>query len=188
MSEITYPFDPTGLAESNKVTGEQHPVTEVNHRDFYFIIPEFAPFFSGGLVVKHQVSGNTRLLTEGVDYYPALPYMAATRSIGIPLYGAISLNSNINAGIVSIDYQTLGGPWTANRQLVIERIAEKNYNPRLTLWDIVTNIPEIFPPINHPVDVEMIYGQQDLINAINNVADAIANRDRSGLINQLTTG
>jgi hypothetical protein len=42
--------------------------------------------------------------------------------------------------------------------------------------------PQVFPPINHVVGVEEVYGAKDLIDAINALAVAIANRQPTTII------
>jgi hypothetical protein len=175
MSEIIYPFDPTGRASTNYIVEEQHVVTEANFSDYFFIVPKFAPFFTDRLVVKHHNLNDIRTLVEGSDYYLALNYLGATRSIGQPIYGAISFSSLINIGIVTISYQTLGGPWCADIEHVLEFLAEKHYNPRLVVWDQVTNVQETFPPINHTQDFETLVGYEELIEAIVGISETVAN-------------
>lgn len=177
MSEIVYPFDPTGRAITNYIVEEQHIVTEANYRDYFFIVPKFAPFFADRVIVKHHNLNEVRTLVEGTDYYLALNYLGATRSIGQPVYGAISLNSLINIGIVTISYQTLGGPWCADVQYVLETLAEREYNPRLAVWDQVTNVQETFPPINHTQDFETLAGYEELIQSIVEISTTIANSE-----------
>ncbi len=175
MTTVTYPFDPTGSAVSNLVTNEQHAVTEANYRDYFFIVPTFAPFFANNFKISLTAEGITRELVEGVDFDFALPFVAAQRSIGQPIYGGITLTNNITTGIITLEqYQTLGGDWIADQQYVYAQLAEKIYNPRITVWDMVTNVQTCFPPINHPLDIADVYGQQDLINAVLSLASSLA--------------
>lgn len=174
MPEILYPLDTSGRAITNLVTNELHTVSEANFRDYFFIIPNFAPFYINGFVLKLHLNGEQRILTEGIDYSFALPYIAGTRSVGIPLYGAITLNNIDIAGILECSYQCLGGQWIANRLYVLQYLAEKAYNPRTTIWDTVTNKPEIFAPVPHYQDYATFYGQEEFVAAIGRVADAIA--------------
>lgn len=166
MSQSIYPYDPTGLASTNLVQNEQHTTTEANFRDYLFIVPQYAPFFAEGLIVQLNTGTDTVTLIEGEDYSPALVFVGATRSLGKPVYGAISLNNTNLIGIVSITYQTLGGEWVADQQQVLVNLSEMNYNPRLTIWDNVTNVTNEFPPNQHYNDVANAYGMVELVNAI----------------------
>lgn len=171
MPVLQYPFDPTGLLESNHIVDEQHAVTDANFRDYYFVVPKFSPFFAQSIVVKHYNLDEVRELVPDVDYYPALQFVGATRSLTQAVYGAITLNSTIKSGIVSIEYRTVGGPWIADRNYVLERLAEKIYNPRLTLWETVTNVQEVFPPIDHNQAYGDMLGQRELIESIDKLRD-----------------
>lgn len=187
MPDITYPLDLSGNAASNLVENELHTVTEANFRDYFFIVPNFAPFYIDNFECIYILAGDERPLVEGVDFNFALPYVAGIRSTGKLLYGAITLNNLDIAGILRMKYQTLGGEWVVNRLHVLQVLAEKVYNPRTTIWDVVTDKPEIFPPIPHYMDYDNFYSQVDLINAIQAIADNIATyRDESAIIRHLT--
>ena len=178
MSNNIYPFDPTGTAASNLVTGEQHSVNEANYRDYFFIIPDFAPFFPDNFrMTLTTLDGETSILKEGEDFSFALLYLAATRSIGKPVYGGLSLNDNHRTGIITIQqYQSLGGEFVADSTTVLENLAEMVYNPRTTTWDLVTDKPLIFPPINHSQDFSNFYDEGELVSGLNSIAEAIAQR------------
>ena len=116
---LNYTFDPAGTSAANRITGEQHVITENNNSDYYFVVPKYAPFFLNSFTAVRIVNGVTTPLVEGTDFYAALPYIGATRSIGVPVYGAISF-SNLNiTGIVQITYQTLGGEWVIDDQQIV---------------------------------------------------------------------
>lgn len=171
---VTYPFDPTGLANTNIIVDEIHTLTEINANPYRILIPEFAPFYLGNLQVKHVDQGGiTSLLTEDVDYTICLPYIGATRSIGQMIYGGITINNDQLQGLIKITYRTLGGEWTADANYVLNVLAETVYNPRITVWDVVTNKPSLFPPINHDQSMDYVFGHQDLIDSINNLADQV---------------
>jgi hypothetical protein len=175
MPTVTYPLDLTGLAASNLIADEVHVLTEINDDTYRIIIPEFAPFYLHNFTIKHVSSaGVTTVLVPDVDYYLCLPYIGATRSIGMFVYGGITINTELLNGIVKITYQTLGGEWTADANYVLNRLAEMVYNPRITVWDIVTNKPTAFPPTVHDQSLDYVYGHQDLIDAINRVSNEIA--------------
>lgn len=187
MPTITYPLDITGVSPLNLVTDEQHAVTEANFWNYNFIVPHCAPFFITNLKVRHYNLTEVVELVEGIDYFPTLQYIGATRSIGRVLYGAITLNRTITSGIVSIDYQTLGGEWIANRDIVLRNLAEIVYNPRLTVWETVTDKQAVFPPMDHPQDLDTLYGLKELIDSILGIGNVIIeNRNQLGIVKHLT--
>jgi len=174
---VSYPFDPTGSATTNLITGEQHPVQEFNYEDFYLIVPLQAPFFTTNLLVQYtDPTTPLRQLQEGVDYNLVLPYWGATRSIGLPVYGGILILNNKLTGTISLNYQTIGGIWCGNQQYVLQNLAEQMYNPRAVLWDVLTNVQQIFPPINHSLSIDNTYGLDTLNNELSTLAATIANR------------
>ena len=164
MADPTYPLDTTGTAPSNLVTGERHTLTEINSATQRILIPTFSPFYLSNLVVSHVATDGTMApLVEGSDYYVVLPYMVASRSTGLPIYGGIAINTDITQGTIDLQYQTLGGSWCADTAYVYERLLEAVYNARTTWWDNLTNVQEIFPPTAHSLPVGEIDGVTDLI-------------------------
>lgn len=172
----TYPLDTTGLNPACLVTDELHTLTEVNANPYRLIVPTFAPFYLDHLELEHIDSlGQVTPLVEGVHYGLCLIYLAASRSIGKMLHGAISINTNFPNGTINLKrYQTLGGSWTSDPNYVLASIAAQVYNPRVTAWDNVTNVQSIFPPINHDQNLDYVFGYQDLITAIQGIVTQIA--------------
>jgi len=174
MPNATYPLDVTGLNPSNLITNELHTLTEVNANTYRLLIPDFAPFYLDNFTLTHtDVQGNVSTLNEGADYIFVLPYLAGSRSIAKMLYGAISISNSVIDGTLTMNYQTLGGSWIADKNFVLQQLAEYVYNPVITTWDQVTNIQELFPPINHDQSLDYVTGQTELIAAINEIRDAI---------------
>lgn len=177
MAAITYIFDYTGEFVQNLVKSEVHNLTEGNFRDFYYVVPKYSPFFTNNFsIVYKKEDGSTRTLVENVDYYMALPFYGATRSIGIPVYGAVAFDPTLTNGSVSITYQTVGGEWVSNADDVYTRLASIAYNPRIVTFEQVSGVPSVFPPINHNQSLTSIVGQEGLIAAIEDVTNAISNK------------
>lgn len=177
MSEISYPFDTTGTASTNLVTGELHTLTEVNSAPYRILIPTFAPFYLNNLQVEHvSILGQATPLNEGVDFYPSLPYMAAQRSTGRAVYGGLAMISDIPQGTIRLRYQTVGGEWCADRDHVYNMLLTMAYNERLTWWDRITNVQELFPPTEHTNDATDIEGHHALLAKMENIVQAILTR------------
>lgn len=180
MPNITYPVDYTGTATSNKITEELHTLTEINDVTYNILIPDAAPFHVENFALVHiAANGTRRTLTEGVDYYFTLPYVAAIRSLGKVIYGGVTILNHTIAGTLAATYQTLGGSWTADRNYVLNYLIERAYNPRTTIWDVVTNVQQLFPPIVHNQEFDYVFGHGELIDAINGISDTLANSDLS---------
>lgn len=174
MPAVSYPFDTTGTAESNLVTGEIHRVTEINSAPYRIIIPKFAPFYLHNLALYHvSPLGVKTELTEGVEYYPVLSYVAASRSTGRPVYGGLSIITELAEGDIEIEYQTLGGIWVADRDYVYEQLLLSQYNKRMTWWDNITNVQQIFPPTDHGLPAGDIEGHTSLLAKLEEIRQAL---------------
>lgn len=170
---VAYPLDLTGVASSNLIVDELHSVNEAQFRDYFFIVPQLAPFYVDNFSLSILSGSNTILLREDVDYSFALPYLAGTRSTGKQMYGAVTLNNLDMNGILKMTYQTVGGDQVADRLTVLSMLADKAYNPRTTVWDILTNVPNAFPPTPHYQDYEDFKGQEAVVEKLAEVRDAI---------------
>ena len=173
MPTVTYPLDMSGNNPANLIEGELHTVSESHFKDYFFIVPEFAPFYVDNFSLSISVNGNITPLQEDVDYSFALQYVTGTRISGKAMYGAITLhNLNLN-GILLMNYQTIGGDQIADRLLVLTTLADKAYNPRTTIWDILTNVPNSLPPSPHYQDYDQFLGQEELVTKLGEIRDAI---------------
>jgi hypothetical protein len=173
---VSYVLDITGILPSNLVSNEIHVLTEINASTYRLLIPEFSPFYLDNFQLSYIDSlGNSNNLQEGIDYNLSLPFIGATRSIGKMLYGGVTINNNLVNGFLKISYQTLGGSWVADASLVLQTLAEHLYNPKIVSWDLVTNVQQTFPPINHDDHMNYLFGHQQLIDAINALAVILSN-------------
>ena len=173
MPTVTYPLDMSGNNPANLIEGELHTVSESHFKDYFFIVPEFAPFYVDNFLLSISINGNITPLQEDVDYSFALQYVTGTRISGKAMYGAITLhNLNLN-GILLMNYQTIGGDQIADRLLVLTTLADKAYNPRTTIWDILTNVPNSLPPSPHYQDYDQFLGQEELVTKLGEIRDAI---------------
>lgn len=180
MPTVTYPFDSTGQAVSNLVSGELHTLTEVNARPYRVLIPVFAPFYLHNLLVEHIAQdGAVTPMTEDVDYYPVLQYMAASRSLGQPVYGGFSFINDLPNGTIRLRYQTLGGDWIADPDYVYQQLLEAVFNRRSTWWDMLTNVQQIFPPLPHNEHTDDLEGHEALIDKLETIRQALLQTDPS---------
>lgn len=181
-----YPFDPTGTLASNKITGEQQVLTVANFRDFHYIVPTYAPFFAVGLVVKYRdLSNVVHTLVEGVDYLLTHWFISASRACATPIYGSISFLNLQLAGVIILDYQTLGGMWTQDTPKINEILADMIHNPRTTVWDVVVDLPVTFPVIDHEWDLVDMVGASGVVAAIGTIESALRQTGVAGLADHL---
>ena len=182
VSEYTYPFDPSGTAETNKVENEVHIITPVSHQDYNFIIPKFAPFFGPGLSLAFtDIAGNEVPLAEGVDYYLSHHFIAGSRACAKQLYGSISILNRTFSGVLKLKkYQTIGGMWTYDESYLLELLTNIQINPRISSWDSIVLLPASFPVIDHEWDLVDMVGMNDVAVAIVTLADTIADPEGGG--------
>lgn len=172
----TYPFDPTGAATTNAVANERHVLSPPAWKDFYFIVPKFAPYFRDSLRVIHRPSG--KLLVEGVDYHCTHYFHAASHGVARRVYGSITLLDKTLLGVLEINYQTIGGDWVLDASADLTRLTNTLTNPRITTWEEVVDVPYQFPPIDHQWDLEDLKGVEAILPILNEMTEAI--RDSAG--------
>jgi hypothetical protein len=191
MTNPLYPFDSTGSASTNLIVNETHDLTElvigptkINKHKYQILLPTYTPFYSNKFMLKHMSgSGTLKDLVKDTDYRLILPYLAATKSIALDIFGGVELLNPITGGTLKMYYQTLGGDWIASADHVISRINEKaRFSPNYTVWDILTDRTDVFPVINHDYSTDFINGHDELLAAINNIVPEIYKGHGNSLI------
>jgi hypothetical protein len=180
MTTYAYPEDTTGLAPSNKVLQEPQILTVENHLTYRTIVPTFAPFYLNNLEVRHVVGNSSVLLDKDVDYTVCLPYLGASDMVGKLIYGGLNiLNDNIQ-GVILVTYQTLGGKWVADPAWIAERLADQINNVRTIAWDQITDVQEIFPPVDHHQHFEDLTGQRELVDKLEDIRVTMIDLSENG--------
>lgn len=171
-----YPLDTTGVASSNRISDEVHVITQQNHKDFYFIVPKFAPFFADNIQIFFtNISGQTVPLVQGQDYYFGHHFLAASRAIGKQIYGSISFLNKSFHGVMKINYNTIGGNWTYTTDYLNEVITNSVANPRIASWDSVVSLPGLFPVVDHEWNLNDMVGMSEVVAGIFGIEEAIRN-------------
>jgi hypothetical protein len=168
---FTYPFDPTGALASNKIEGERQVLSAPQHTRFFFVIPYCAPFFRAGHRFIHRPSG--RVLVEGEDYALTHRFHDASLAVGRAVYGSVTFFNHSLTGQIEMEYQTLGGAWVLNRNEITEILANSLIDPRITTWEMITDLPYRFPVIDHEWDLVDMVGASALVEKLGEIEDAI---------------
>lgn len=183
----TYPFDPTGVAASNKIATVPTMISVINYRSLNsssnvlvptpVAIPNVAPFFTDGLEVRHRpqgTSGDGTLLVEGLDYLFIHPFTEASRQTRKRIVGGVMLtNPNTVGTIVFKNMQVLGGEWTITNDQLMTILTSVLYNPRVTQWGQVTGLPASFPVIGHPHNISDFAGFDEVVEQTQGIHEAI---------------
>jgi hypothetical protein len=172
---ITYPFDPTGLLVSNLVAGEVKSAAPSEYRNFNFIVPDAAPFFKDGLVLRTYPG--LLPLAEGVDYFLTHKFYDASVSTAEDIYGSISFFNTNLVGNVVMDYQTVGGSWVLSTNDQLNMLFNSTINPRTAYWEQLVNLPFQFPVVNHGLDLNDLRTPEEISIALGNIALAIQERN-----------
>ena len=146
---VSYPFDPTGAAATNLVTGEIQTISPTLNT-YHVVVPKAAPYYSDSLVISiTDLSNATRVLVEGIDYHKSHQYIGASRATAKSIYGSFTLLNHSLSGVANLRYQTLGGEWVVDTAGINTVLSDLLRNPRTTSWEQVRNLPTAFPLASH---------------------------------------
>lgn len=175
MATLMYPYDPSGVAETNLIRNELHsvqPPADINQASF--IVPRSGPFFANSLEVWTNSNKRGNKLILGRDYFLTHAFVAGSNWLGKPLAGGIAFTNALFAGNVYLDYQTIGGEFTVNDTAILEAISRKHYSDvRFVTWDQLTGVPSAFPADAHEHQVTDIKTFADVVDGLNRIASAL---------------
>ena len=176
--QYAYDEDPYGDNPKNRVTGERHTIAPVNGKAFNYFIPKFAPFHRRGFVLRSVVNGvaSNVPLTATIDYYFAFRYDQMILAGGMaPIYGAIVMNDPQYAGMVEMDYNTLGGKYTLSTTQIATIIANTVLDPRQVQWSAVSGAPTTVPAVPHKHNaMETMIGMDSVVDTLYVIIDQLA--------------
>lgn len=174
-----YSHDPTGTASANKITNETHALAALGSSElphFHIVVPRYAPFFADSAEISFiSPESVTTALTHGIDYIFTHPFVGASRGTAKPVYGSILiLNTELQGTIRLDEYQTLGGDWVVDDTKIAEILADRVYNPRITTWEVIADLPAVYPPVFHQWDLDDMVGMTEVVAAMVDLADTIS--------------
>lgn len=146
------PYNPQGNLDGAWVPEELVTVRPSTGTGFNFLVPKYAPYFRNGLKIYNPETN--AYLEEGVDFLCTHPFRAMAALTGLELYGSIMLLDTAFSGQLQLNYFSLGGEFTLDQQQILNVLANNLYDPRVTFWEKVADVPSVFPPINHQHNVE----------------------------------
>lgn len=186
-----YPFDPTGVAATNKVT-ETQSIRSRGMFDHYYIIPRSGPFYADSVKLRLYPQGanvnNPALgtpLNEGEHYNFGYHFAYASHTIGMPVYGAITFYDRNLEGQLRMEYQTIGDDWVLDDQKYAELLLNVAYNPRIANWEQVVELPREFPVVNHDFNIDDFVGMSEVVDELDDIEKAILQKNAGGLADHL---
>lgn len=169
---IKYPLDLTGVSPNNLVIGERHTLNSDYNRAF---ATKYGPFFTEGLKVRELPSG--RLLSPGEEYVAIHLYQDATILTGKEVCAIIVITDQLVSGEVEIDYQVVGGDYSASVDAIEQMIETLDLDERPVHWGDIIDLPSEFPPTAHLHDAGDLYGFEYVVAALENIRIAIMQGD-----------
>jgi hypothetical protein len=173
---IKYPLDLTGQAASNLITGELHTVNVSSQPAF---VTNYGPFYTASLVVTRMDTGAVltpaTVGSTGGQYVATQLMIDMTLRTGLEICCVIVLTDETlpNNLQVSVQYQVLGGPYSASVDAIQQLIDALNLANQPVLWADILGKPVLFPPAPHLHDLGDIYGFEYLVAALERVTQAI---------------
>ena len=169
-------IDYTGNDPRFLVTREPHVLSELNSRTRRTLVPYSGPLYRNNFKLEFRDSdGNYSELVPDVDYYFSLRYISGWVATSFEVNGGVTVTTELLNGMIFMTYQSVGlGFWNGVRNDLIERLASAVYNPRATSWDMIANLPQMFPPGPHTVNWQDTRGLDSLVEVMNRLVDAAA--------------
>ena len=165
MTTFAYPYDPTGDATTNVVTGEVHLLA--NYTNAYrCIIPLQAPFYRDDILIKHVQTGRT--LYEGLDYYFGYYYDELSDTVKQAVYGGLIFFDRALTGSIRIErYHTVGGFYLQRKKDIEAFLAkEPMQDPRNVDFSVVMKWPRAVTPISVPETLEQAIEVDPVVKAL----------------------
>lgn len=167
-----YPLDTTGVHPDNLVRDEEHTLSGINGDNYYVIFPRVGPFFQTGVVIRHPITDEP--LEVGKDYIFTHTLEQLSIELNRNVSVSITLLDRTLNGTLVIEYQTLGGEYQIDQNLLLKELSEMVLFIDTRTFDEIYNTPEAYPSIDHTVDAEDLTGMSEVVEAVDRLTDAIS--------------
>lgn len=174
---LNYPLnlDTSGVARDNRIIDERHTISSYIQGEYRFVVPKMAPFFTMNYEVYaiDPSTNSRRKLERYTDYAESHPYKKVTDTLQKQVCGSIMILDTAFSGTVSIDYNSIGGPFCVDSAAILAVLANKLVNPITVDWSTVVNVPSKFPPEMHYHPAENLGEYGELTKEVKNLTDAV---------------
>lgn len=164
---IRYPFDPTGINQNNLVVGELQTMPA---RKIRAVAPEYGPFYTKGLVITDTA---TNLPLTPDQFYCAEFETMASLETGLEVMRIIMITDQTVSSTISLQYQVVGGEYSASADAIIQQIYNLNLDDRPAAWPLIIDKPAAFNPSAHLHDVGDLVGFEYTVAALDRISKAI---------------
>lgn len=166
MSSVTYPIDPTGTNANNLVQGEPHALPGGGIR---VIALNFGAFFVNSLRV---VDLATNQALTAAQFYTTWRYKVPTSKYKKDVCGLIVVTDATVSGSVLVDYQVVGGPYSAKEIDAVNVIVQRVTKLRPLAWGDLLPRPPVLTMRDFTDDE---FGFERMENALDAVARTLVN-------------
>lgn len=170
-----YDEDLHGNNPANYITDENAVLEVPSKEEYYFIIPNAAPFFANDFEI-YQVNNDGSLgdkLVDGLDYKFGHKFVEAMDSIGRPIFGSVRFMRHSIAGRIRLKYRTIGGQWGFNDRAIAAELSRRLYNPLVRSWGQIDILTATFPNLEHDQSLDTLVGSDDLKEALDRLGDVM---------------
>jgi hypothetical protein len=164
-------YDRTGIASTNFVPNESHPV---NLTPGFIIATEQGFFYTQSLKVVSMPT-NTMLI-RGKDYILIGFSATVTETTGLEVHAGIQLINETLSGTVELTYQAVGGLIGASNSLIYDLVEQLKHKPTELEYSQITNLPDMFPPADHLHDIMDLDGVTAIVHYARDIVEALSGR------------
>lgn len=170
--QVMFPYNPNATLEECKLSGESHSL-RTSDNTYRVIVPELAPFFETGLIVKFAANREVLTLVQGRDYELGYKVLSAKSIANEALYGCIVITNPSLFGEFIIDYQTVGGSFVGIRSNVLTFLANVLVDPVKTPFERVIDRPAYYVPHKHEQHWADFLNKDGIADSIDSLAESI---------------
>lgn len=168
IQPLRYPLDLTGTSRDNLIQNERRELTASKVR---VVVPSGGPFFTRSFVLRDTATG--RIVPVGESYYFGNFHKTASTKAKAEIASMVIITDTRVSRNVSFDYQVIGGEFGYNHAAIIDQIEALQLDNRPIDWMNVTNKPIGYTPAKHLHDIGDIYGFEYLVNALEEIRQAL---------------
>jgi hypothetical protein len=134
------------------------------------VAPEYGPFYTQGLVITDMA---TNLPLTSDQFYCAELETMASLETGLEVMRIIMITDQTVSANISLQYQVVGGEYSASAQAIIDQIYNLNLDDRPATWPAIIGKPAAFSPSAHMHDAGDLIGFEYTVAALDRISKAI---------------
>lgn len=175
MPAISYAWNPFQERVDCHIANEViKKSTDVNRAEF---VPRAAPFFGKGVTIYQQ--GNPTPLKLGVDYVFGHIFKGFTHEYNRNAFGSIILLKDFANAVLSINYDTIGGPFILDDVAFATLVGNIANGPRQANWEDLINVPTAWPVDPHAHPAAQTYDYLEMMDALTSLILAVTNANQN---------